>query len=159
MTAEPESTTASSSPATTRPLWRWILRALAPTLAYLGLVALSLAVPWDVLMFANLTVGALVGPPLTLFWLIRTADEFCRERGHPSREARVLFVLGFGLVSTLLWFGGCGSTLVVSFLPDGASKPSGRSPLEYRSPDLSSPRPTVPDAPPPPAPAPEPASP
>jgi hypothetical protein len=91
-----------------RPLWKWVLLALSPALAYDALAALS---PLNQ-AFASLSmfVGLLL-PFVILIVLISLANRFIKARGEGSLGPRVLFVLGFGVLNAALWLGGCAMTI------------------------------------------------
>jgi hypothetical protein len=91
-----------------RPLWRWILLALSPSLAYVGFASFSFVVP----PLAGLSVfmGVLVIPLVALGVLVHLANSFFEARNDPSALGRFLFVVGFGLVNAVIWFGGCSIT-------------------------------------------------
>ena len=92
-----------------RPLWRWILLALSPSLVYLAVASLCALI--SVLTLFGVLLG-LVVPLVALFMLARLADDFFTVRDDRSTFRRVLFFLGFGLVNAMIWFGGCGLTMI-----------------------------------------------
>lgn len=91
---------------TRRPLWNWILLAIAPGLACdaLGVLVVSggepLATPAILLQLA--------APAFGLFYLIWLGRAYVRA-GMGQSEAT--FVLGYGCVNVLLWGAGCGIAL------------------------------------------------
>lgn len=91
-----------------RPLWRWILLALSPSLAYVGFASLSFAVP--LLAGVSVLVGTLLVPVIALGVLVNLANSFFEARNDPSQLGRFLFVVGFGLVNAVIWLGGCSIT-------------------------------------------------
>jgi hypothetical protein len=91
-----------------RPLWKWVLLALSPALAYDALASLS-PLSREIASF-NMFVGMLM-PFVIIIGLIVLANRFFKARGDASVGSRVLFVLGFGLLNAGLWLGGCAMTL------------------------------------------------
>lgn len=91
-----------------RPLWLWVLLAVSPSLAYDALAAVS-TLSKDL---KDLSVVVGLGVPLVvLVVLIILANGFFSERANPSIGARVMFVLGFGVLNAALWLGGCAMTI------------------------------------------------
>ena len=91
-----------------RPLWLWVLLAVSPSLAYDALAAASTFS--EPLKELSVVVG--LGLPLVvLVVLIILANGFFGARANPSLGARVMFVLGFGVLNAALWLGGCALTI------------------------------------------------
>lgn len=91
-----------------RPLWKWVLLALSPALAYDALAALS---PLDrSIASLSMFVGLLL-PFVILIVLISLANRFYKARGDGSASERAFFVVGFGVANAVLWLGGCAMTI------------------------------------------------
>jgi hypothetical protein len=84
-------------------LGRWMLLAIAPGLVCDALGVLTLIVHSDDLSSPLMWLMLLV-PPVGLGYLIVLGGKYV-EAGMSS--SRVLFVLGYGLLNTFLWGGGC----------------------------------------------------
>jgi hypothetical protein len=93
-----------------RPLWRWVLLAIAPGLVCNALGALSLAAARLKLgALSELTMLALMAAPILGFmYLIFLGHRYVAAG---MAESSLGFVIGYGLLNTLLWGAGCSMQL------------------------------------------------
>lgn len=85
-----------------RPLWEWVLLAIAPGLVSDLLALLARTARNDIgvtFMFAMLLM-----PLIGLVWLIVLGGRYVKAG---MSDSALLFVFGFGLLNALLWGAGC----------------------------------------------------
>jgi hypothetical protein len=89
----------------TLPMWRWILRALSPSLVYLLISPIGLLEQeWAT---AISLAGFFLMPAITLVALLVVSRLFYEDVPEPHAVGRFWFIVGFGVLNGFIIFAGC----------------------------------------------------
>lgn len=93
-----------------RPLWKWVLLAIVPSLVSAAAAVFSWFIYWldpkNDDYAEPVVVIQLLAPVFGLFYLVILSGKYTKLEAYKD-ASRVMFVFGYGALNTVIWIAGC----------------------------------------------------